>query len=130
MPNVDRYLPDGHPLIGHPGHALLYDAYLSIDVRRVDDALAKLGDAMRSFGWDLLPRRFDECEPRRCWRHWVGLAAQVRVQTFDYVACGPLAHTTTDQALLNELEELYVEATNARRAEIESKRRARRRPAR
>jgi hypothetical protein len=98
---------------------------LSIDSRQVDDALTKLGDAMRSFGWDLLDKRFDGCEPRRCWRHWVGVAAQVRVQAFDLVAFGPLADTSTEQALLNELEELYVEITNTRRDEIEPRRRRR-----
>ena len=118
MANIDRYLRSGHRSRGHQGHALLEAAYMSIDYRQVDDALEKLGEAMKSFGWHLLHRRFDGSESRRCWRHWVGVAAQVRVQAYDLVAGGPLAHTSTEQALLNELEELYVDITSARRAEI------------
>jgi hypothetical protein len=111
-------LPRGHPLEDHLGHKLLERAFMAVDVRQTDDAVQALGDAMRSFGWDTENRPYDRSPARRCWRAWLGVAARVRVRSYDYMERGPLAYSTDEQELLNELEELYVDVCDARRDEI------------
>ena len=120
MVHIVRSLPDGHQLANHLGHDLLERAYMSIDWGQTEDAFAQLRDAMMAFGWDSYGKRLDGSESRRCWRAWVGMAARDRVRSLDQIEDGPYADTTTEQAVLNDLEELYFEIKYARLREIGS----------
>lgn len=111
-------LPSGDPQRTRAGNDSLVRAYQAIYQNQVERALVHLHNAMAQFGWDTFGGPVSTSYPCRCWRAWVGMHARHRVRAYDLIENGTFAYTTTEEAMLRDLEHLCYEIMDARCEEI------------